>query len=169
MAWTTPRTWVAGELVTASMMNVHVRDNLNYLFSADLVPIRGSWTPTIIGSSSGASAAYATQVGRYFKIGNLVFVSYHVQNSTGATYVGSIQIGGLPYLAENVANMYVATSPVYFGQLAVAWASLVGYVAPNTQAITILGTKVASAGVTGLANADIGNNTQFIVSACYQN
>lgn len=31
MAWTTPRTWTAGELVTASMMNTHVRDNLNSL------------------------------------------------------------------------------------------------------------------------------------------
>ena len=29
MAWTTPRTWTTGELVTASIMNVHVRDNLN--------------------------------------------------------------------------------------------------------------------------------------------
>lgn len=27
MAYTTPRTWVAGELVTASMMNTYVRDN----------------------------------------------------------------------------------------------------------------------------------------------
>jgi hypothetical protein len=26
--WTTPRTWVAGEIVTASLMNLHVRDNL---------------------------------------------------------------------------------------------------------------------------------------------
>lgn len=31
MAWTTPRTWVAGEVVTASMMNEQVRDNLSYL------------------------------------------------------------------------------------------------------------------------------------------
>lgn len=31
MAWTTPRTWVAEELVTATMMNTHVRDNLNAL------------------------------------------------------------------------------------------------------------------------------------------
>lgn len=31
MAWTTPRTWVPGELVTAAMMNAHVRDNLNVL------------------------------------------------------------------------------------------------------------------------------------------
>jgi len=28
MAWTSPRTWVAGELVTAALMNAHVRDNL---------------------------------------------------------------------------------------------------------------------------------------------
>lgn len=28
MAWTTPRTWVASEIVTASVMNTHVRDNL---------------------------------------------------------------------------------------------------------------------------------------------
>ncbi len=29
MAWTTPRTWVAGETVTAQLMNLHLRDNLN--------------------------------------------------------------------------------------------------------------------------------------------
>ena len=31
MAWTTPRTWVAGETVTDTLMNTHVRDNLAYL------------------------------------------------------------------------------------------------------------------------------------------
>lgn len=29
MAWTNPRTWVAGELVTASLFNTHIRDNEN--------------------------------------------------------------------------------------------------------------------------------------------
>jgi hypothetical protein len=28
MGWTNPRTWTGGELVTAALMNVHVRDNL---------------------------------------------------------------------------------------------------------------------------------------------
>jgi len=28
MAWTAPRTWVTGEVVTAALMNTHVRDNL---------------------------------------------------------------------------------------------------------------------------------------------
>jgi hypothetical protein len=31
MAWTTPRTWYAGEIVTAALMNTHLRDNLNIL------------------------------------------------------------------------------------------------------------------------------------------
>jgi hypothetical protein len=33
MAWTTPKDWTTDELVTASDMNTHVRDNLNHLFS----------------------------------------------------------------------------------------------------------------------------------------
>lgn len=31
MAWTTPKTWTIGELVTASDLNEQVRDNLNHL------------------------------------------------------------------------------------------------------------------------------------------
>jgi len=31
MAWTAPRTWVVGELVTAAIMNTHIRDNFSYL------------------------------------------------------------------------------------------------------------------------------------------
>jgi hypothetical protein len=31
MAWTNPRTWVTSEVVTAAMLNTHVRDNLNTL------------------------------------------------------------------------------------------------------------------------------------------
>lgn len=31
MGWTSPRTWVAAETVTAAIMNTHIRDNLNAL------------------------------------------------------------------------------------------------------------------------------------------
>jgi len=31
VAWTAPRTWVAGEVVTAAELNTHVRDNLTFL------------------------------------------------------------------------------------------------------------------------------------------
>ncbi|MDP1615163.1 MAG: hypothetical protein Q8L68_05140, partial [Methylococcales bacterium] len=35
MAFTTPRTWVAGEIVTAALGNTHWRDNLRYLKGLD--------------------------------------------------------------------------------------------------------------------------------------
>ena len=38
MAWTTPRTWVSGEIVTAALGNAHWRDNLRYLKGLDGVP-----------------------------------------------------------------------------------------------------------------------------------
>lgn len=31
MAWTAPRTWVTGELVTAALLNTHIRDNQTYI------------------------------------------------------------------------------------------------------------------------------------------
>ena len=36
MAWTTPKTWADDELVTANVMNTHIRDNLNVLYERPL-------------------------------------------------------------------------------------------------------------------------------------
>lgn len=41
MAWTSPRTWSVGEVLTAALLNTHLRDNLNFLKSRPDV-IRGS-------------------------------------------------------------------------------------------------------------------------------
>ncbi len=38
MGWTTPRDWVAGEIVTASIMNTHARDQFLYLKGVGQVP-----------------------------------------------------------------------------------------------------------------------------------
>lgn len=35
MAWTTPRTWVTGELMTSGTLNTHLRDNQRYLHGDD--------------------------------------------------------------------------------------------------------------------------------------
>lgn len=53
MAWTAPRTWVTGEIVTESMLNEQVRDNLGWLKSAHAdqrVGVHGLGTGAIVGS-----------------------------------------------------------------------------------------------------------------------
>jgi hypothetical protein len=57
MAWTDPRTWVTGEVVTASQMNTHIRDNMNALGPALGAYQRGTtdleaWYPC--GARTGA-------------------------------------------------------------------------------------------------------------------
>ncbi len=50
MAWTAPRTWVADEIVTAALMNTHVRDNLLETMTAKV---------TTAGDTAYATAANA--------------------------------------------------------------------------------------------------------------
>ncbi len=42
MAWTAPRTWVVGELVTAAFMNIHIRDNFLYLQTFEQNDVTGA-------------------------------------------------------------------------------------------------------------------------------
>ena len=56
MAWTIPRTWVAGELVTAAIMNAHVRDNFNVLREREVWFSAASGD---IGVGGGTHRAYA--------------------------------------------------------------------------------------------------------------
>lgn len=51
MAWNPPRTWNPGETVTASLMNAHVRDNLNFLKS--IIGSRGG----VLVNANGIAAA----------------------------------------------------------------------------------------------------------------
>jgi hypothetical protein len=55
MGWTTPRTWSPGETVTATLMNAHVRDNLNVLKTS--IEDDGSIEAA---SLSGLTAAFLT-------------------------------------------------------------------------------------------------------------
>lgn len=66
MAWTAPRTWVTGEIVTAAQLNEQIRDNMNMLiqkdgsvaFAADQ-PMGGfSLTGLAAGAATGESARY---------------------------------------------------------------------------------------------------------------
>lgn len=62
MAWTTPRTWTTGELVTAALLNTHLRDNFNVTMPA-LVTAAGD-----IAQATGANALARLGIGTAFQI-----------------------------------------------------------------------------------------------------
>lgn len=75
MAWTSPRTWVTGETVTAALLNTHLRDNLNAIGDP------GAWTaytPTWTASTTNPTLSNGTLVGRYKQIGKTVTAAYEL-------------------------------------------------------------------------------------------
>lgn len=92
MAWTTPRTWVAGETVTASNMNTHVRDNLDAL--------GGAWTaftPTFSGSWATGNG---TMEGWYRKTGRTVTAKFKFTVGSTSTVSGNFGLT-LPWTHAN--------------------------------------------------------------------
>ena len=47
MAWTTPRTWLTGEIVTAGNFNLYLKDNLSYLYNVPRFKARQSTALTL--------------------------------------------------------------------------------------------------------------------------
>ena len=60
----------------------------------------GTWTPTVIGTSTAGTASYTTQVGIYTKVGRLVHFSLYLDWNSG-TGTGNLRISGLPFTANS--------------------------------------------------------------------
>jgi hypothetical protein len=64
----------------------------------------GTFTPTMV-SSGGGTPTYTTQIGRYTRIGNLVYFGLViVQSGAGSLAAGNLTIGGLPFTAVTEAT-----------------------------------------------------------------
>lgn len=72
--------------------------------------VEGTWTPTIIGSTSGGYTL-TQQNGTYERIGRHVTVRFFVQASAASSPVGNVLIGGLPLTNSSDLGF------CYFGQV----------------------------------------------------
>lgn len=95
MTWTTPRTWVAGEIVTAAMLNTHVRDNL--------AEIGDPWTsggaPTWTGSDTNPALGNGTLGAWYLAAGKLILFRIVLVIGSTTTFGSGIWGFTLPYTA----------------------------------------------------------------------
>lgn len=68
----------------------------------------GTFTPTIVGSSTAGTGTYSTQSGNYIKIGRLVTVTGYMI-WTSHTGTGNLKIGGLPFTVANITAVQGGT------------------------------------------------------------
>jgi hypothetical protein len=68
----------------------------------------GTWTPTWYGSGGSPTISYGTQLGRYVKVGNVVFVSVRIDITSKSGGAGSLSISGLPFTVSSTPNYFPA-------------------------------------------------------------
>jgi hypothetical protein len=107
MGWTSPRTWVAGAVVTAAQLNAHLRDNLAALLPLDQVAWT-SYTPTLTQS---ASVTKTVNYAKYTQIGKLVVVRFSL-SPTGAGSANNKITVSLPVTAASSSNIEVGVGRV---------------------------------------------------------
>lgn len=117
MAYTTPRTWVTGELVTAAMLNQQIRDNENAAFPLG-VDAWTTFTPTLTQS---VTVTKTVVYGKYQRIGRLIVAQVFL-TVTGAGTAGQFIIVGLPVAAVyNTQPQEVGTGTVFDTSANQAW------------------------------------------------
>lgn len=107
MAWTAPRTWVAGELVTAALLNTHVRDNLLVTAPAvmtttgDMVYASAANTPArlagavgLLHGAVGAAPSYSAVITGDIAA-NAITPAVQSDTSSGETTTGTSDITNL--------------------------------------------------------------------------
>lgn len=110
MAWSTPRTWVAGDVLTAGQLNQELRDNLT---AAHALGVDGwtSWTPTLV--QSGA-VTKTVRYAKYTRVGRLVIASWDL-GVTGPGTAANVIYVGVPVTAAYAAFQMVGSAHLVAG------------------------------------------------------
>ena len=77
----------------------------------------GSWTPTVIGTTTNGVGTYTNQVGFYTKVGNLVTVQAYI-TWTAHTATGNMRLSGLPFANSPTAGSFSSVCFGYVNNLA---------------------------------------------------
>lgn len=124
-----------------------------------------TFNPTITSSGGGESVGYSTQVGRYTKIGNTVFIDIAIELSSLSGGSGTVRVSSLPFTSSST---FSSAGSIYLDN--VTFGAGVFYYSVNLGAsstfATIAGTRSAAARL-GLAWGLINNTSKFHISMIY--
>jgi hypothetical protein len=117
----------------------------------------GTWTPTLINATGGDTATYSTQVGKYVKVGELVYCEFRIAITAKGGGSGQIRIGGLPFNCSSVSDFTSACADIFFDNTATSYVNFkVGARANNAQ-LYVYGQTAATTDVIREGNFSSGN------------
>jgi hypothetical protein len=128
----------------------------------------GNWTPVMFsGSSTTQPTAYASQQGRYVRVGSILHYQGRLKINGLGSVSGAPRIGGLPFTVIN-DGAYPATTIGWANGLNItASETITGTPGPNTTAIE-LRIWNSAAGVSDMTAAEFSDDGDIIFSGTFE-
>ena len=128
----------------------------------------GSWTPVVYGATTAGANTYSLQIGRYTKIGNMLYVyGKIVMTAKDGAMAGSVRISGLPYPASIVGNRQSGGAVQSFVNLGSNTGTLTTRVEEDTSYLSIYKhTGIATSAEIDVT--DVTATTQLVFNAFYE-
>jgi hypothetical protein len=121
----------------------------------------GTWTPTVVGSTTAGAFTYSVQEGTYTKVGDLVTVNSAIYvTATATSPVGSVSIHGLPF---SVGTQFPSFT-IGWSQF-ITFADQLGAYGGGTQ-ITLRNLSSGGSGA-HVSGADFGSSFYLFISGSY--
>jgi hypothetical protein len=174
------RTWYnalvddSGDGISGSVWDKADIKNLLDSVDAELARIEsagsivGVWTPTLLCVGGSGTPIYSTQQASYVKNGKLIHVAGRVAISSKGSLTGSaLAIGGLPFPGYGFVQSALTVG--YFSGLAIAVASIAGYMDPSAPNVFLSYLPPAGASTANVMGAaTIGPSADLIFGGTYR-
>lgn len=114
---TTPRTWVTGEVVTATELNAEVRD-----LGAGVQAAWDTYTPSWTATGTNPSLGNGTSVGRYLQVGKTITFMVQITAGSTTTFGAGRFCVSLPIAERGTTIMWAVHGSVYDQSTDMKWA-----------------------------------------------
>lgn len=155
MVWTSPRTWVASQPLTAAQLNEQLRDNLSVLapFAAAWPAYGMEWHAVTTNPTIGNGSIVAKSI----QIGKLTFARWVVTMGSTTTYGTGAFIFALPFAVNQPAQTCLAGSGMLYDTSAQLQYMFQPYVNSDQASVifTASGNRLTSSSPITLAAGDI--------------
>lgn len=159
MAWTSPRTWVSGEVPTATVFNTHVRDNLKAIGDPWT-----AYTPSLTGS--GTTQGNASLTGAYVARGKTI--DFWAMATLGSTSVIGSQVRLLLPFTAKATNQIGGLYGMFTNSGANFYLALPFLASTSTFGLAVIGTNGAAAATSATVPFTWSTNDIILASGTYE-
>ena len=128
----------------------------------------GTWTPDLRFGGGTTGLTYSNRVGKYVKIGRLVWVTCRVVLTNKGSATGSAQVFGLPYGTSTESNTHLTPGVIWFTSASVQGSpqqTIIRTDGNNQGYIEIRNLRTGNEDV--FDHSDVNNDFQFAFSLTY--